>query len=279
MLGYSNLFLLFNTQTDEPQYWWFELAVLLNKTLMCGGLVVMSPGTPSQVVCAILIMLFQLLLVLKTAPYEKDSEDFSSIAASLGLTLMYVSALINMLQVEVGYRSPKDAQKLDYANEAMTVLPILCISTVVLIMVFVDCGLWNCLRCKKSGKTKVAAVVERRPANNRIVQRNSLSLKLVRKAVVHDKIKNIETTHADSRSQQKDAIQKRMKQANIRVMERVLERRKKNQKRFKTLNTQLSRAQIKKRSVLEAPKTGGAIKRPNKTAAAAKTTGENTNTG
>ena len=237
------------------------MAVLLNKTLMCGGLVVMSPGTPSQVVCAILIMLFQLLLVLKTAPYEKDSEDFSSIAASLGLTLMYVSALINMLQVEVGYRSPKDAQKLDYANEAMTVLPILCISTVVLIVIFVDCGLWNCLRCKTSGTTKVAAVVERRPANNRIVKRNSLSLKLVRKAVVHDKIKNIETTHADSRSRQKDAIQKRMKQANIRVMERVLERRKKNQKRFKTLNTQLSRAQLKKRSVLEAPKTGGAVKK------------------
>ena len=253
--------------------------ILFNKTMMCGGLVVLAPGSPVQVLFAILIMQFHLLFLLKLAPYEKDSEDFSSIAASLGLTLMYVSALINMLQVEVGYRSPKDAQKLDYANEAMTVLPILCISTVVLIMVFVDCGLWNCLRCKTSGTTKVAAVVERRPANNRIVQRNSLSLKLVRKAVVHDKIKNIETTHADSRSRQKDVIQKRMKQANIRVMERVLERRKKNQKRFKTLNTQLSRAQIKKRSVLEAPKTGGAIKRPNKTAAAAKTTGENTNTG
>ena len=246
---------------------------------MCGGLVVMSPGTPSQVVCAILIMLFHLLLVLKTAPYEKDSEDFSSIVASLGLTLMYVSALINMLQVEVGYRSPKDAQQLDYANGAMTVLPILCISTVVLIMVFVDCGLWNCLRCKKSGKTKIAAVVERRSANNRIVKRNSLSLQQVRKAVVHDKVANIETSHADSRSRQKDTLEKRKKQANVRVMQRVLERRKKNQKRFKSLNKQLSRAKIKKTSVLEAPDTGGAVKRPNKTAAAAKTTGQNNSSG
>jgi hypothetical protein len=208
---------------------------------MCGGLVVMSPGTPSQVVCAILIMLFHLLMVLKTAPYEKDSEDFSSIAASLGLTLMYVSALIKMLQIEVRYRSPKDAQKLDYASGAMAVLPILCISTVVLIIIFVDCGLWNCMRgknSKKRGKTKVATVVEQGQTNKRIVKQKTLSLQQVRKAVVHDKVANIETSHADFRSRQKDTIAKRQKKANTRVMERVLERRKNNQKKFKTLNKQ-----------------------------------------
>ena len=121
--------------------------VLLNKTMMCGGLVVLSPGSPLQVVCAILIMLFHMLLVLKTAPYIKDSEDWSSFAASLGLTLMYVSALVKMMQTR--QRQEFDPTELSYAGITMDALPILCISTVIVIIIFADCGLWNMLMCRK----------------------------------------------------------------------------------------------------------------------------------
>ena len=34
----------------------------------------------------------------------------------------------------------------------MDVLPIACVSIVVLIMVFVDCGLWNCIKGRKGLK-------------------------------------------------------------------------------------------------------------------------------
>ena len=135
---------------DEPEYWWFELMVLLNKTMMCGGLVVLSPGSPSQVVCAVLIMMFHMLLVLKTAPYIKDSEDWSSFASSLGLTLIYVSALVKMLQTQ--RREEFDPTELSYAGILMDALPILCVSTVIAIMIFVDCGLWNMCR-KRRGKS------------------------------------------------------------------------------------------------------------------------------
>jgi len=135
---------------DEPKYWWFELAILLNKTMMCGGLVVLNPGSPTQIVCAILIMLFHLLLVLKTAPYERDSEDWTAFLSSLCLTLTYVGALIKMLQAR--QRLEYDPNELDYANYALNIFPIACVSIVVLIMVFVDCGLWNCIRGKKGLK-------------------------------------------------------------------------------------------------------------------------------
>ena len=140
--------------TDEPNYWWFELAILLNKTMMCGGLVVLDPGSPTQVVCGMMIMLFHLLLVLKLAPYIHYSEDWSSFASSLGLTLTYVGALIKMLQVEILKRggSVEYANKLNYADIAMDTIPVACVSVVVLIMIFVDCGLWNCLRGKKNSK-------------------------------------------------------------------------------------------------------------------------------
>ena len=124
--------------------------ILLNKTMMCGGLVVLSPGSPSQVVCAILIMQFHMLLVLKTAPYIKDSEDWSSFLSSLGLTLTYTGALVQMLRAQ-RRRDEFDPEELSYASVAMDALPVICVSTVVGIMIFFDCGLWNFLR-RKRGK-------------------------------------------------------------------------------------------------------------------------------
>ena len=118
--------------------------------MMCGGLVILNPGSPTQVVCGILIMLFHLLLVLKTAPYVSNSEDWSSLASSLGLTLVYIGALVKMLKVR--QRLEYDPNELDYADTAMDVLPIACVSIVVLIMIFVDCGLWNCIRGRKGLK-------------------------------------------------------------------------------------------------------------------------------
>ena len=129
--------------------------ILLNKTMMCGGLVVLSPGSPSQVVCAILIMMFHMLLVLKLAPYTNRSEDWSSFASSLGLTLTYVGALVQMLQAQ--RREEFDPEELSYAGIAMDALPVMCVSIVVAIMIFVDCGLWNCLRKKRGSVGKKSA--------------------------------------------------------------------------------------------------------------------------
>ena len=129
--------------------------ILVNKTMMCGGLVVLSPGSPSQVVCAILIMVFHMLLVLKIAPYINNSEDWSSFSSSLGLTMTYIGALIQMLQSR--QREEFNLKELRYVGIAMDVLPIMCVSIVVVIMIFVDCGLWNFLRRKSGGASKMEA--------------------------------------------------------------------------------------------------------------------------
>ena len=118
---------------------------------MCGGLVILNPGSPTQVVCAILIMLLHLLLVLKTAPYVRESEDWTAFASSLGLTLTYVGALIKMLKVR--QRSKYDSNELYYADTAMNILPIACVSIVVLIMILVDGGLLNYIQGKRSQKS------------------------------------------------------------------------------------------------------------------------------
>jgi len=119
----------------EPKYWWFELMILLNKTLMCGGLVVLAPGSPLQVLFAILIMLFHLLLVLKLAPWVSDSEDWSAFLATLGLCLLSLGAYSMMLDVE--------EHQMKIIGLVTTVVPLLCIATVICITICVDGGVWH----------------------------------------------------------------------------------------------------------------------------------------
>ena len=106
--------------------------ILFNKTMMCGGLVVLAPGSPVQVMFAILIMLLHLLFLLKLAPYVKDSEDWSSFFATLGLCLMSLGALM-MMKVQ-----DDEATSIGLAT---TALPIVCIVIVLGIMIMYDFGL------------------------------------------------------------------------------------------------------------------------------------------
>ena len=117
--------------------------ILFNKTMMCGGLVVLAPGSPLQVLFAILIMLFHLLFVLKLAPFAKDSEDWSAFLATLGLCLMSLGAYSMMIDVN-------EAQ-MNIIGLVTTVLPLVCIVAVVSIMVLFDSGLWHSVRREKSG--------------------------------------------------------------------------------------------------------------------------------
>merc|ERR1711865_967222 len=65
----------------EPKYWWFEMVVILQKMVMTGAMCVVAQGSSVQLLIAILVMLSYMLLVLKTAPYEENSEDWSAFVA------------------------------------------------------------------------------------------------------------------------------------------------------------------------------------------------------
>ena len=142
----SNLCFLSLFVLDEPKYWWFELMILLNKTMMCGGLVVLAPGSPLQVLFAILIMLFHLLFVLKLAPYVKDSEDWSAFLSTLGLCLLSLGAYSMMIEL--------DPDQMEIIGVVTTVLPLLCIAVVFCIIVFVDGGLWRRLCGERKSTSK-----------------------------------------------------------------------------------------------------------------------------
>jgi hypothetical protein len=156
----------------EPKYWWFELMILLNKTIMCGGLVILSPGSPSQVLCGVLFMLFHLLVVLKLSPFENDSEDVSSVAASLGLTLIYIGALMKML--EAVYKNMNGEQveqddrvNMSYIGVALDTLPLVCVGVVVGIVIVMDCGVYACCCKKNKGKEKTEKIRKKKKNKHR----------------------------------------------------------------------------------------------------------------
>ena len=113
---------------------------------MCGGLVVMVPGSSYQILFAILIMFFHLLVVLKLAPYKKDSEDWSCIICTLTLMLTSLGAYSMKLR-----SSPKETNIIGNVLITMTGMTVL---ACIVITVFVDCGLWNKLCRKKNNELK-----------------------------------------------------------------------------------------------------------------------------
>ena len=113
---------------------------------MCGGLVVLAPGSPYQILGAILIMLFHLLVVLKLAPFIKDSEDWSSFISTLGLCLTSLGAYSMLLKA--------DKDELNVIGAVLVGISVLCITIVIAIMILIDCGLWKRLKGAKTDVTE-----------------------------------------------------------------------------------------------------------------------------
>ena len=208
----------------EPEYWWFELMVLLNKTIMCGGLVVLSPGSPSQVFCGVLFMMFHLLLVLKLSPFLHDSEDTSSIAASLGLTLIYIGALMQMLETTYEDMENKgidkyDKENLSYVGAVLDVLPVFCVCTVIGIIVVMDCGVYDRFKKKKKKKEEQTETAGRNHTRVKPVLD-------IGKVMVYQKASNIYESSEEARVAKMKQVEASRACASTRVQQRLAERKK-----------------------------------------------------
>merc|ERR1712028_96199 len=157
----------------EPPYWWFEIFLLINKTMMCGGLVMAAPGTPLQVLIATLIMMSHLLVVLKLAPYESNGEDTSSFLSSLTLTLTTIGGIVLMMDGNSdGSNKTFNSDGLAYI---LITISVLCIASQIGITIFVDCGVWEKLCVKKqknNRKTKVQPIEDNKPVSDEKMNSN-----------------------------------------------------------------------------------------------------------
>ena len=79
----------------DPEYYWFETLIMIQKALLTGGLVLVAPGSSTQILVGLVIALTFYTVLLKTQPYAGNAEDtMQSIAtASTVMTLLIGFAL------------------------------------------------------------------------------------------------------------------------------------------------------------------------------------------
>jgi hypothetical protein len=90
------LFLIFKSHDavdSEPWAYLFEIVVIFKKMLLTGALTIIAPGSPVQLVVAIVIVLFDLLVQLKLGPYKDFTDDVLSFLVSLQLTMTLILGL------------------------------------------------------------------------------------------------------------------------------------------------------------------------------------------
>jgi hypothetical protein len=79
----------------DQEYYWFETLIMIQKALLTGGLVLVAPGSSTQILVGLVIALTFYTILLKTQPYAGNAEDtMQSIAtASTVMTLLIGFAL------------------------------------------------------------------------------------------------------------------------------------------------------------------------------------------
>ena len=124
------------------------MVVVLQKMIMTGAMCVIAPGSSLQLLAAVLVTLLYMLLVLKTAPYEEDSEDYTSFIACLTLTLTTVGgfALITDNLNTPTYKST-------LLGGLLVGMAVSCIVVEIGIVVLFDCGMYEKIHNRiKDGK-------------------------------------------------------------------------------------------------------------------------------
>ena len=120
------------------------MAVIVEKMIMTGAMCVIAQGSSVQLLIAILVMLFYMLLVLKTAPYEADSEDWTAFIACVALTLTTIGGFALITD---------DPTIRTYESTVLTIILIginvICFILEIILVVVFDCGVYE--RCADGG--------------------------------------------------------------------------------------------------------------------------------
>ena len=197
--------------------------------LMTGALSVVEPGSPIQLVLAILVMLAFTLITLKLAPYRHKSDDWTTFLVSLVITGNTLAGFVLLMDKDNSPHNfnPKNIEALLlFMNITVLVLQ-------VLNMILIKWGLWD-IMSKKPCCRKVQRVcgaspdsATRGPINKVVPTRPEGS---TAPASTEDEnqaeVQRLMSFHANSERQFKEMQTKRYQRSSINVQNRVAARRK-----------------------------------------------------
>ncbi len=78
----------------EPRYYYWEVTVILKKMLLTGAMTIIAAGSSAQLVIALVIVLFNMVLVLKAGPYVDATDDYLASLTSLQMLMTLLGGIM-----------------------------------------------------------------------------------------------------------------------------------------------------------------------------------------
>ena len=104
----------------QPKYWWFEVFETLRKLSLTGFLVFLAPGTGLQIVIAIMITIFSLMVYVSLKPFQDPYANKLAIVAQCQLLVTIICALA----IKVKMDGLQDHQSFDTFLTCLQVIPV-----------------------------------------------------------------------------------------------------------------------------------------------------------
>ena len=241
----------------EADWYFWECLLMLQKCFLTGAMVAIAPGSPIQLLVALLVCMFYLLLVLHAEPYKGDIEDRLAFLTSLSLSI----SLLLGLAIITDKASPNnvfDLYSLGVVLISINVLPFMYViyAAIEITKHGPNVGISNGSRSGSSRSGNPTHVTR-----GLLTRQKSFSL-IVKEAVNHDTAIKLQTGSAEARNAAIKKINRRRFNADKRVRQRLSQRRK---KRLVHQNSTTKVIPVLSSEINELPKTIVDVKNLSKT--------------
>ena len=201
-------------QYDKEWYFW-ECLLMIQKCFLTGAMCAIAPGSPIQLLCALVLCMSYLLLVLHAGPYKGDLEDRLAFLTSLCLS---ASLLLGLTII---------TDKPDNPVFDLKLLGIVLIIINVLPFLFVVYASVQILRFGPNVGVRLQDMEVDSSRNSARRKGRQKTMDLVGKAVTHEVVNKAQQEHSKARNAALAKIEQREIKADARVRQRLAERRRK----------------------------------------------------
>ena len=227
----------------EPDYWWFELVHLFNKTLMCGGLVMLAPGSSYQILsagtfcsCIAVVSTIYIFLLLVNLTYIMLILSFFSTfflyEHTMTTVLFMLFHLLMVLKLAPYVKSSEDisciictmtlmltslgayamkmrssSTQIKLIGTFLVVLTLMTVTACILITIIVDCGLLDrCCNKKKYERMKREMKREERAGKSTQVQPLNIDPELLQMFQPTEEEQNQEQQQEEEESEEEEDV-------------------------------------------------------------------------
>eukprot|EP00944_MAST-04C_sp_MAST-4C-sp1_P003150 g3150.t1 len=78
----------------QENYWYWEIVEMIRKVFLCGGLLTIAAGTSFQIVVAIIVQFFYILMIERAMPYAHFRDDVVQLIGSIQLFFTLIAGLV-----------------------------------------------------------------------------------------------------------------------------------------------------------------------------------------